>query len=186
MVIIVGLGNPGRKYHHTRHNVGFRVVDHLAAGGRKFKKNANGDLDLSLEWEGRKLLLLKPQTYMNLSGEAVAGVLQRGRDRVIAVCDDLNLPLGNIRVRKDGSDGGHKGLRSLIEHLGTDEFVRVRVGIGRPDPGQDVVDFVLKPPKDGEDSVFEAVVQTAAEAVRLILADGVDAAMNRFNRRATQ
>jgi peptidyl-tRNA hydrolase, PTH1 family len=186
MKIIVGLGNPGRKYERTRHNAGFMVVDALA-----------GSLKLDLAQEkyhafiakGRigpeEALLAKPQTFMNESGRSVGAILRytyaKAADLVV-VHDELDLPLGSVRVKIGGGHGGHNGLRSIIEHIGTPDFVRVRVGVGRPIPGFDAAAYVLSPfTAEERKSAMEAVGR-AAEAVRAVVLEGAVKAMNRFNK----
>jgi PTH1 family peptidyl-tRNA hydrolase len=172
----VGLGNPDRSYQRTRHNVGFLVVDELARrhGGpwRKRKKAEAAPMSLG----SRKLTLLKPTTFMNNSGAALAG--HRSED-LIVVHDDLDLPPGDIRVKVGGGAGGHNGLRSIIQELGAD-FVRVRVGIGRPPAGVGATDYVLSK----MDATVRDALPRAADAVEAIVEDGPEVAMNRFNARA--
>lgn len=174
--VIVGLGNPGRSYERTRHNVGFLVVDELArrhdGSWRKRNKAEAAPISFGL----KDATLLKPTTFMNNSGSALAG--HRAED-LIVVHDDLDLPAGDVRVKVGGGAGGHNGLRSLIQTLGND-FMRVRIGIGRPPAGMSVTDYVL----GKMDSTVREAVPTAADAVEAVLADGAEAAMNRFNARA--
>ena len=174
--VIVGLGNPGRSYELTRHNVGFLVADELARryGGdwRKKKKSQAADINLGKS----SVTLLKPQTFMNNSGAALGGY--RAGD-LIVVHDDLDLPVGNVRVKVGGGAGGHNGLRSIIGQLGN-EFIRVRIGVGRPSEHMTVTDHVLgKMESDVKDAV-----PTAADAVEAVIEDGSEAAMNRFNVRS--
>jgi PTH1 family peptidyl-tRNA hydrolase len=186
MVLIVGLGNPGAYYARTRHNIGFRVIDRLASGiyvtnWRLQCKALVGSADLSEE----KVILAKPQTYMNRSGEAVKALLKcygLANFDLILICDDLDLPPGQLRIRKKGSDGGHQGLKSVIEMIGSKEFIRIRVGIGRPaEPETDVTDWVLGRFSIGEEPVVEQVIEKAARAVQVVVTDGVEKAMNWFN-----
>ncbi|MBU1877907.1 MAG: aminoacyl-tRNA hydrolase [Chloroflexi bacterium] len=184
--VIVGLGNPGRRYARNRHNVGFCCVDALAqAGGlafneRKFRAElARGQFD------GVKVMLVKPQTYMNLSGEAVAPLLGYYRCTpadLLVIYDDLDLPLGTLRLRPQGSAGGHKGMQSIIQHLKTQEFARLRVGIDRPPEQMDVMDYVLQSFGPDERAALDTVIPRAVETVRCVLTDGLTEAMNRFNR----
>lgn len=184
MKTIVGLGNPGRKYAATKHNIGFRVVDALAeAEGGDFRKNKQGDLVCKIEIAGTQVRLLKPQTFMNLSGAAVEGMGSFDPGNLIVVSDDFNLELAQIRIRRGGGDGGHKGLRSLIERIGTEAFPRVRIGVGKPAPGEDPAEFVLKPFRKADQAVIEDAVRTAADALRFLIEHGVDAAMNEYNRK---
>ncbi|GAB6877702.1 aminoacyl-tRNA hydrolase [Thermaerobacter litoralis] len=183
--IIVGLGNPGPEYEGTRHNVGFAVVDALArrlrtAGWRR------GFRSLWTEgaWRGQPVLLLKPQTYMNLSGEAVeqaCRALRAEPAEVLVVYDDLDLPPGHLRLRPGGRAGGHRGVASIIEALGRDDFPRLRVGIGRPPAGVDAAEYVLAPFTAEEQALMAAAVQRAAEAVLAVLSTGLDRAMSRYN-----
>lgn len=185
--LVVGLGNPGPRYAGTRHNIGRRVVERLAerhgAALADAKFNARfGRVALA----GQRVCLCAPMTYMNESGRAVAplaGFFKIPPARVLVVYDDLDLPFGQIRVRADGGAGGHNGMHSLIAALGTPGFPRVRVGIGRPPPGWDAADFVLARFSPDEAPGVEAAVDDATEVVEAVVRDGVDQAMNRFNRR---
>ncbi|HEV3476728.1 MAG TPA: aminoacyl-tRNA hydrolase [Rubrobacteraceae bacterium] len=173
--VVVGLGNPGRSYERTRHNVGALVADELARrhGGpwRKRKRTEAAQVSVG----SREATLLKPTTFMNNSGSALAGY---GTEGLILVHDDLDLPPGDVRVKVGGGAGGHNGLRSVIQHLGPD-FVRVRVGIGRPPVGVGVTDYVL----GKMDAVVREAIPRAADAVEAVVEDGPEAAMNRFNTR---
>src|SRR5436309_2769049 len=184
MKVIVGLGNPGPKYAGTRHNVGFDVVDYLAAGPGCSPFREKFEAFVAEFKEGDEpVLLVKPLTFMNLSGRAVRAVLDFYKlpvEQVLIVCDDFNLPLGKLRVRAKGSHGGQNGLRSIQEHLGTDAYARLRIGVGQPDPG-DAVDFVLSRFKPVERKAAEEAVATAAQAVLVWLRSGTEACMNRFN-----
>jgi PTH1 family peptidyl-tRNA hydrolase len=183
-VIILGLGNPGPRYLLTRHNVGFRVVDKLSAclktplyQTRYQAFYGKGQVD------GRQVVLAKPLTYMNNSGLAAAALCRAfgvEPDRLLAVYDDLDLPPGTIRLRPRGGSGGHNGLKSLIYHLGTEEFPRLRVGIGRPDMG-DAADYVLEEFLPEEAGLLEEVLGLAADAALLFVREGTVAAMNRYN-----
>lgn len=174
--VVVGLGNPGRSYERTRHNVGFLVVDELAGchGGswRSKKKAEAAPVGFGL----KNVTLLKPTMYMNNSGTALASYKP---DQLVVVHDDLDLPEGDVRVKVGGGAGGHNGLRSTIQHLGND-FVRVRIGIGRPPPGMTVTDYVLS----RMDSAIKEAVPRAADAVEAVIESGPEAAMNRFNTRS--
>lgn len=184
--MVVGLGNPGARYERTRHNVGFEVADELArrAQGR-FRRSWRAHAAwCGVEVGGEEFLLVKPQTYMNRSGTAVAQVLRRkglGPADLVVVVDDADLGVGQLRVRSKGSAGGHKGLKSIVAALGTEEFVRVRVGIGGGGAGGDLVDHVLSGFSAEERAVMKAAVARAADAVIGIARDGVDKAMNSFN-----
>ena len=186
--LIVGLGNPGREYAAHRHNVGFQVVDALAhshkltfSGRKGLARIARGEIG------GQPVILAKPQTFMNLSGKSV-GRLSRTLDvppeRILVIYDDLDLPLGRLRLRAEGSSGGHKGIRSIIDVLGTQAFPRLRVGIDRPPGRMDPVDYVLQPfDRDQKPFLADAVARAAA-AVECWLNEGIVAAMDRFNRSA--
>jgi PTH1 family peptidyl-tRNA hydrolase len=186
MFLIVGLGNPEDEYEGTRHNVGFEVADELArrAGVRfsdkKFKARvARGEI------AGESCVLLKPQTYMNLSGESVGpavGFFKLETSDVIVIHDELDLPLGRVKLKKGGGHGGHNGLRSLKQHMPDDLFARVRIGIGRPPPAWDPADYVLARFTSSERKEAERAVDEAANAVESILKDGLDKAMNFYNR----
>ncbi len=181
----MGLGNPGAKYAGTRHNLGFEVALRFANqhGGRSLGQALHAEL-LAASVDGRHVLVLLPRTYMNLSGRAVRAAieqLQLELDQFLVVCDDLNLPLGKLRFRPAGSAGGHRGLENIIEQLGTDQFHRLRIGIGRLRPGEDAVDFVLRRFLPEEVSVIEEAIERAAEAVATWCRAGIRACMNRFN-----
>ena len=185
MWLLVGLGNPGDEYANTRHNVGFQVADELARrhrlsfGRTKFRAAAaTGAID------GTRVVLLKPRTFMNDSGWAVrraADFYQVEPPRVFVLYDDLDLPLGKLRIRESGSAGGHNGVRSIIDHLHSDAFPRLKVGIGRPYRERGAVDHVLAPFTAEERPVIEESIGRAADAVELALKEDVRAAMNRFN-----
>lgn len=183
--LVVGLGNPGAEYAGTRHNAGFWVLDELA---RRLGVTVGRRAFLGLTGEalvgGQKVLLLKPQTYMNRSGESVRAALQYHRlepSQLLVICDDLDMVLGKIRLRPQGSSGGHRGLQSIADHLGTTEYPRLKIGIGRPETRDDVVDYVLGSVSGEEREALTQAVARAADAAEAVLADGVDAAMNRFN-----
>ena len=186
-VIIAGLGNPRRQYEGTRHNVGFSVIDELAEQSGLTRPVLSGkSMQAKGLFEGRKVILMKPLTYMNLSGEAVGEAVRYYKadpeTSLIVISDDVNLPEGKLRLRDKGSAGGHNGLKSIIAHLGTDCFMRVRVGVGgKPDPDGDLAAHVLGHfSKESAQTMAEAE-KRAAEAVRCILTDGFAAAQNRFN-----
>lgn len=185
MKLIVGLGNPGQEYHETRHNIGWLVLDELAArwgGGWRQREKAQV---LEVRRQGEALLLVKPQTYMNLSGEAV-GPLARfykvPAADIIVIYDDLDLPTGKLRLRMKGGSGGHRGIESLLRHLDGDSFNRVRLGIGRPPAGWAVPDYVLSRFRPEEQPLLQEALDRAADAVEGILSLGMANAMNRFNR----
>ena len=186
MKIVVGLGNPGRKYEHTRHNIGFDVVDEVARrAGAEFRHSWRFPADLAeATLGGERVLLVKPRTFMNRSGEAV-GVLARKKGAsatdVLVVVDDVELECGRLRLRASGRAGGHNGLKSVIELLGTEAFPRVRVGVGRVPAGGEMIQHVLGRFAPGERDVMEQAVQRAADAVSAVLADGLEKAQNKFN-----
>ncbi len=186
MKLIVGLGNPGKKYERTRHNLGFMVLDLLAdrVGVAIDKTKAQALLG---EWKraGESVLLVKPQTYMNLSGQALATLFRYqpvAAEDVIVVHDDLDLPFGRMRIRQQGSAGGNRGMLSVLQVLGDVPFVRVRIGIGRPPPGVDPADFVLQRFTPEEKSRLPELVGRAADAVEAVLEEGPRRAMEKFNR----
>jgi peptidyl-tRNA hydrolase, PTH1 family len=180
------LGNPGRKYDRTRHNIGFRVVDDIAEKNRvKVKKRSCDSLVGELIIMGESVLLAKPQTYMNLSGHAVKALLKNTRsspENLVVIYDELDLPFGRIRIRQKGSAAGHRGAMSIMETLAGAPFYRVRVGIGRPPQGVEPADFVLQPFSPDEVEQLDAVVARAANAALCILQEGGDRAMEKFNR----
>jgi PTH1 family peptidyl-tRNA hydrolase len=183
--LIVGLGNPGKEYHETRHNVGFRVLDELARRyGLAFGKLERKAHAVTGTIGGEKVILCKPQTYMNLSGEAVRAAVDFYKVdliRVFIVSDDLDLPLGTLRLRKIGSAGGQNGLKSVIQHLGSSEFSRLRFGIGRPPGKMAAKDYVLGVFKGDEAILVAQMVERAANAVESWMVEGMDAAMNKYN-----
>lgn len=181
--LVVGLGNPGAKYEHTRHNMGFLTVDLLAEqAGVKLNKVKFKSAYNIIPFAGAKCLVMKPQTYMNLSGEAVgeaARFYKIPADHVIVISDDIALPLGKIRVRGSGSAGGHNGLKNIIAHLGTDKFPRVKVGVGAPE--HDIVDWVIGSFSAQERKVIDALLDRVIDAAECIITDGVMSAQNRYN-----
>ena len=184
MHLVVGLGNPGPKYAGTRHNAGFDVIDYLTAapGCGPFRAKFQGVV-AELNEGGEQVLLLKPETFMNLSGRAVRQAIDFYKlpiEEVLIVCDDFNLPLGKLRVRAKGSHGGQNGLRDIQQSLGTDGFARLRVGVGQPGPGE-AVDFVLSRFKPGERAAVEDAVARAANGVLVWVRDGLEACMNKVN-----
>lgn len=184
--LVVGLGNPGPKYEWTRHNMGFLVIDELAERESipvqrlKFKALTN-----TAVIGGKSVLLMKPTTYMNLSGEAVGQAARFYKippERVLVISDDVALPQGKLRVRRSGSAGGHNGLKNIIAHLGSDQFPRVKVGVGgKPHPDSDMADWVLSPFTGQDRKAMEEAISRAADAVTLLLDQGVDQAMAKFN-----
>jgi PTH1 family peptidyl-tRNA hydrolase len=183
MKVIYGLGNPGRRYEQTRHNVGFMVVDRLAQVWGVAVKKTKADVEYGTgRVAGVQAMLAKPQTFMNLSGEPL-GPLNIHTDDLIVIHDDMDIPLGQVRVKTGGGTGGHKGLNSIRAALGTGDFIRVRFGIGRPPAEWDPSDYVLgRFAKEDHDTVQEQIV-AACEAVELCLKGEVTKAMNAFNRR---
>jgi len=184
--LIVGLGNPGREYDATRHNVGFCVLDRLAAGANvKIDRAKFSALTCLARIGGKKVLLMKPQTFMNLSGQAVrqaADFYKLPAECVIVVHDDIDLPVGRIRVRPTGSAGGHNGLKSIIACLGTQDFLRVKVGVGaKPNPEYDLADWVLSRFSAQEKKLLESAEARAADAALALLTAGVDDVECRFN-----
>jgi PTH1 family peptidyl-tRNA hydrolase len=180
----VGLGNPGPRYEWTRHNAGFWVADRLATFARARWRSVGKAREAEGEIEGRPVVLLKPQTFMNASGDAVLGCLDRHRltpGETLLIVDDVALPAGRLRLRPSGSDGGHRGLVSVIETLETREFPRLRVGVGGAAEDEDLADFVLRPLGEVERDFFAGVTARAVEAVRQILREGITKTMNRVN-----
>jgi PTH1 family peptidyl-tRNA hydrolase len=183
---VIGLGNPGPDYAETRHNVGFRVVELLAAragGGRFSKHRTNADV-LEGRLSGRRVVFAKPRTYMNVSGGPVAGLAKYFSvplEDLVVVHDDLDLGFGVVRLKRGGGEGGHNGLRSISSAVGTKDYLRVRFGIGRPPGRQDPADFVLKRFSGAEKKELEFAVDLAADAAEALLADGLEPAQNRFH-----
>lgn len=184
--LIVGLGNPGSEYQDSRHNTGFMVIDKLLAtfpAGRFTRRDCCRSEVYQGKYRGRELWLQKPMTYMNLSGEAVAPLAVGSRiapENILVIVDDLDLPLGRLRLRRSGSSGGHNGLNSIIEHLGSRNFNRLRVGIGRA-AVRNQANYVLSGFSGEEKEQFENVLDTAVKAINMILKSGMSAAMNEFN-----
>jgi peptidyl-tRNA hydrolase, PTH1 family len=184
--LVVGLGNPGPDYAETRHNVGFRVVELLAAragGGRFSRHRTNSDV-LETRLAGRRVVLAKPRTYMNVSGGPVAGLVKYFSvpiEDLVVVHDDLDLGFGVVRLKRGGGEGGHNGLRSISSAVGTKDYLRVRFGIGRPPGRQDPADFVLKRFSGAEKKELEFAVDLAADAAEALLSDGLEPAQNKFH-----
>ncbi len=186
MYLIAGLGNPGKEYENTRHNAGFMVIDRLAdmlgcqVNGRKFRGFV-GDGRIG----GEKVVLLKPQTYMNLSGESVRAAMDFYKtepDHLIVIYDDISLDVGSVRVRAKGSAGGHNGMKNIIACLGTQEYPRVRVGIGDKPARMDLADYVLSHFTKKETELLEEAVRNAADAVVMLIEQGPQVAMNHYNK----
>jgi PTH1 family peptidyl-tRNA hydrolase len=187
--LIVGLGNPGREYRETRHNVGFMVMDRLAVKlNARFTRLQSKALVASATYQERKIILAKPQTFMNLSGQSVQGLIHFYKlplTNILIAHDDLDLPPGTIRIRPDGGSAGQKGMKSTIERLGTDEFPRLRMGIGRP-PGQmQAPDYVLQDFSNGEMTIISETLNRAVEAALTFVTEGLNAAMNKYNGAAS-
>ncbi len=187
--LIVGLGNPGRRYEKTRHNLGFLALDRMAEkAGCSFKSDkSNAELAITI-WQQQPLLLAKPQTFMNLSGQAVAALISYYKidlDHLLVILDDNDLALGRIRLRPQGSAGGHKGLQSIIEHLGTGDFSRLRIGIRSDDQQKELVDFVLAKFAKSEWPIVDEALDRCLQAVACFMQSGMAAAMNQFNHNAS-
>jgi PTH1 family peptidyl-tRNA hydrolase len=183
--LIAGLGNPGPKYKNTRHNIGFKVINlwgndlNVCLTGRRFQSR-----NTLTRFEGKRILLVRPLTYMNRSGESIRASVDYYRiesEKVLVVHDDLDLPVGKIKVAKNGGAGGHKGVMSLVQHLGTKKFARVKVGIDRPRYRELIEDFVLSPFYKDEREIVEEVVRMAVQACGLFVSEGVESAMNVIN-----
>lgn len=185
MKLVVGLGNIGRQYENTRHNIGFEAVDELArlhhASFRKGKFNGE---EATITISGKRVLLLKPHTLMNLSGDAVAAAARFYKipsTNILVVCDDVNLPVGKIRLRARGSDGGHNGLWHIINRLGTQDFPRLRIGVGAKPPQMELAAYVLGRFLAAERPLMDTARDTAARAIETWVTDGIETAMNRWN-----
>ncbi len=188
MRIIVGLGNPGIRYHMSRHNIGFQVVDrlaeisHLSIHTKRFKSvYGKGRID------SQQVILAKPITYMNRSGEAVkkaTDFFQLGVEDLVVVHDDMDLPFGTLRFKRRGGDGGHQGVRSIIELTGENNFLRLKVGIGRPPHGMDPAEYVLEAFDKMERADLDQTLSQAAESLRVMLLEGLEKAMNQFQKRS--
>ena len=186
MKLLVGLGNPGRAYRWTRHNAGFLLIELLAREhGIDLAKRGLQSRYGRGKIREEEVILAQPQTYMNLSGEAVGRLLRFFKiqsENLIVLQDDLDLPPGRVRIRLRGGPGGHQGIKSIIDSLGKDNFIRVKVGIGRPpQPGQDPADFVLEPLEEADRDQLQATVEKAAQAIENLLAEGPEETMNRFH-----
>jgi len=183
--LIVGLGNPGAQYRHNRHNAGFMLVDRVAERlGVKFTRLESKALVTKGEHQGRRVVLAKPHTFMNLSGQPV-GALSRFYkvpvENLLVAYDDVDLPLGTVRIRPGGGSAGQKGMASIIERLGTQEFPRLRLGIGRPPGRMEAADYVLQDFSAGEQELLKLTLDRAAEAALVFVAEGLEAAMNQYN-----
>ena len=185
MKIVVGLGNPGNQYKDTRHNIGFLVVDELARRWNTPSWKRRYDAEVSEHRAIGPVLLVKPQTFMNLSGNSVreaAKFYKTPSTDIVVIHDDLDLPAGRLRIRERGGSGGHRGIESMLSKLGADDFVRVRFGVGRPPEGWESADYVLGRFAPDEQALIKEAIDKAADAVEAILKEGTAPAMNRFNR----
>lgn len=186
MKIVVGLGNPDKKYEGTRHNIGFVAIDYLA---RKYNisvdtKKHKGLIGKGMI-DGQKVLLVKPQTYMNLSGECLRSIMDFYKlypEDFIIIYDDINLDVGRIRIRKKGSAGGHNGIKSIISHLGGQDFPRLRIGVGEKPKGMDLANYVLGKFSKGENEIYDKLMPNVAGAIECMVWDDVDKAMNDYNK----
>ncbi|WP_156456419.1 aminoacyl-tRNA hydrolase [Abyssisolibacter fermentans] len=184
---VIGLGNPGNKYSNTKHNVGFNTIDCLAEKNNvklsKIKfKSVYGETMI----DGNKVILVKPQTYMNNSGISVMEILKYTNvpiDNIIVIYDDIDIELGSLRIRKKGSAGSHNGMKSIIYHLKSEDFPRIRLGIGKPNQGQDLANYVINNFGKEDRELIDTTIERASEAVLEIIKNGVDQAMNIFNKR---
>ena len=186
MFVIVGLGNPGKKYENTRHNAGFIAIDALADKyGIRISEKKHKALCGSGVIEGQKVLLIKPETYMNLSGESVRSVMDFYKidpeEEMLVIYDDISLAPGNIRIRKKGSAGGHNGIKSIIAHAGTQNFMRIKVGVGEKPSGWDLADYVLGHFSEEDNAKLKEAMPDIMQAATLIVQGDVDKAMNDFN-----
>jgi PTH1 family peptidyl-tRNA hydrolase len=185
MRVIIGLGNPGFSYRRSRHNFGFMVVQALAEQlGMRFRRAQHRSSQTRGQIGKEDILLVRPMTFMNASGGAVAGALKQSDsplENMLVVCDDVSLDLGRIRLRRSGSAGGHNGLKSIIDHLHTDQFARLRLGVGQPPEGMDMMSYVLGVFRRNEWPIVHEVVARAIQAIETWVYHGIDEAMNRFN-----
>ncbi len=184
-MVVVGLGNPGSKYTETRHNIGFWSIDRIAT---EHSIDVSARNKATVVGEGtiaeQRVVLVRPRTFVNRSGEAARYLLARYRippEKLLIIYDDINLPLGRLRLRARGTAGGHNGIKSIIEALGTEDFPRMRIGIGRPSAGQDQISYVIGAMSPEERKVADEMLERVDQAVSAILTDGIDTAMNRFN-----
>ncbi|NLI98131.1 aminoacyl-tRNA hydrolase [bacterium] len=185
-MIIFGLGNPGEEYLLSRHNIGFMTVDAVAIGMRSRFKIEGEALVSKGSYKGCNFSLVKPLSYMNLSGRVVRDYLKRNNDGYLVVVDDVDLPFGTLRIRKQGGDGGHNGLASVIEYMGTEDFARMRVGVGPRPEGCDLSDYVLSSFSRDELKQLPWLVDISRDAVLLVIKEGIDIAMNEVNRSKNQ
>lgn len=188
MYIVAGLGNPGKKYENTRHNIGFMVIDEAAEKyDIRFTEKKHKAVIGKGMIGGEKVILVKPQTFMNLSGESIREIIDyykiEDQTELIVISDDISLDVGAIRIRKKGSAGGHNGLKNIILHLGHDEFQRIRVGVGNKPAEYDLIDYVLGNFDKEEQKLLTESISEAAEAIGVMIKDGPDVAMNQFNKK---
>lgn len=187
MFLIAGLGNPGAKYELTRHNAGFMAIDLISDEYNINLSDGGGCLTGGTQVEGSDLLLVKPTTFMNRSGGPIKKeALQNNVDpaNIIVIFDDTEIPIGKIRIRKEGRSGGHNGVQSIIDSLGTTEFPRIKIGVGKPEGGEDLADYVLSPFKKNEEEAFDGTLLKTKDVIKYILKNGIDSisdAMNKFN-----
>ncbi len=183
--LVAGLGNPGREYRYTKHNIGFMVIDKLAVDfGVKLTKVQNKTLITVHPHNAGRVVIAKPQTYMNLSGQAVASLMHFYKvplTNLLVAYDDIDLPVGTIRIRPGGGSAGQRGLASIIEKLGTQDFARLRVGVGRPPGHMDAAAYVLQEFNKADQPIMERVIADASEAIRLFLDQGLEKSMNAYN-----
>jgi len=183
--LIAGLGNPGKEYRQSRHNVGFMVIDHLAEDLETPIKRVKFKAMIGIgTFENKQVILAKPQTYMNASGESIAPLLRYFKvplENFIVVHDDLDIPFGNLRIRPSGGTSGQKGMKSIVEKLGSQDFPRMRMGIGRPPGRMDPVDYVLQSFTPDQVPIMEEVLDQAVKALKTFILDGLDKAMNTYN-----
>lgn len=185
-MVIVGLGNPGKEYEKTPHNVGFMMVDEIAkANNINFLLEKKHEALIGTGYiKGEKCYLIKPLTYMNLSGKSVRSFIEYYKipvEDILVIYDDMDLPLGKLRIRKNGSSGGHKGMKSIIENLGTQEFARIRVGIDKPNENMEVVDYVLHQLSKKELEILNETIMKAPSMIDVTIKDGLNTMMNLFN-----
>lgn len=183
--LIVGLGNPGREYRQNRHNIGFMLMDRLASNlGESFSRVESRALITKTKYKDHRLILAKPQTYMNNSGQAISSLYRYYKipvEKLLVIYDDVDLPFGKLRIRPAGGSGGHRGMKSVIESLGTEEFPRLRIGIGRPPGRREAADHVLQDFSKEEGKYLTELLDGGIEAVLTYITDGIDQAMNQFN-----
>lgn len=187
MKVIVGLGNPGKKYENTRHNIGFAAIDYIAEKeGININTGKHKALVGSGYIDGVKLLLVKPQTFMNLSGESLRPIMDFYKlepEDFLVIFDDIDLDVGRIRIRRKGSAGGHNGIKSIIGHLGSMEFPRIKIGVGAKPPGYDLADYVLGHFSKADQEILQERFEDVYDAVKLIVGDDITEAMNRHNKK---